>query len=202
MYRQSSLRKVALETGDVLQIRNLPDNYFGEGITLFGDRIIQLTWKSRSGFVYDKETFDLTGEFQYPTEGWGITTNGTHLIMSDGSSRLYFLDPNSYEEINRIEVLDGDKPVTQLNELEYIDGQIHANVWQTDTIAIISPQDGRVTGWIDLEGLLNRENLAKPANVLNGIARDPRDGSIWVTGKRWPWQYHIETVPAQPNTAH
>jgi glutamine cyclotransferase len=193
---RSSLRRVELDTGEVLQIRALPDEYFGEGITLWGDHIIQLTWKSNVGFVYAKDTFEPVGKFSYPTEGWGLTHDGQRLIMSDGTPTLHFLDPDTFEEIGRIEVRDRDKPVVNLNELEYVQGEIYANVWQTDHIARIDPQTGRVVGWIDLTGLLSAEDRSQPVNVLNGIAYDVQADRLFVTGKLWPKLFEIELMRA------
>ena len=192
---RSTLRKVNLETGGVLQMHKLPDQYFGEGVTIYGDKIIQLTWQSNIGFVYDKDNFELLQEFNYTTEGWGITHDGTHLIMSDGTSTLHFLDPDTFEEIGRLEVFDNGTPVTRLNELEYIKGDIYANIWQTDRIAMISPETGNVTGWIDLEGLLSQEESSEGVNVLNGIAYDTVNDRLFVTGKLWPKLFEIELEP-------
>ncbi len=194
LYGRSSLRKVTPETGAVIQQQNLPPTFFGEGITIWGDEIIQLTWKSRRGFVYDKNTFKLKREFNYPTEGWGITHDGTRLIMSDGTANLYFWNPETLEEIGRVEVRDGDTPIVRLNELEYIDGAVYANVWQTNRIARIDPDSGRVTAWIDLSGLLSPEDLAQPVDVLNGIAFDAESNRLFVTGKLWPKIFEIELV--------
>jgi glutamine cyclotransferase len=199
-WEQSSLRKVELETGDVLQFRELPDvcspnECFGEGITIYDQRIIQLTWVSRVGFVYDKATFRLTDDFTYPTEGWGITHDGVHLIMSDGTSTLHFWDPQTFEELYQVQVYDGQVPVTRLNELEYIQGEVYANVWQTDFIAIVHPQTGQVTGWIDLTGLLNPAGHTQPVDVLNGIAYDAEGDRLFVTGKWWPKLFEIELIP-------
>jgi len=193
----SSLRKVELETGNIVQIIKLPDNYFGEGITIYEDRIIQLTWQSRIGFVYDRESFDLLEEFHYPTEGWGITHDGNRLIMSDGTSRLYFVDPHTFEETGRIEVSDNNIPVTRLNELEYIQGEIYANIWLTDTIVRIAPETGQVTGWIELKGILNLEENDGPVDVLNGIAYDEKCGRLFITGKLWPKLFEIELLTAE-----
>ncbi len=192
LYGKSSLRKVDLETGKVLQIYELPDKYFGEGITVFKDSIIQLTWQANTGFVYDKNSFALVSDFHYGTEGWGITHDGEHLIMSDGTSTLHILDPRSFSVINHIEVCEDDTPVNRLNELEYIDGHIYANVWQTDKIAIIDPQNGQVTGWIDLSGLVQTQDGSTTAGVLNGIAYDAAKSRLFVTGKPWPWLFEIE----------
>jgi glutamine cyclotransferase len=191
---RSSLRKVDLETGAVLQIRNLPERYFGEGVTLFDDRLYQLTWQSRVGFVYDRASFNLLATFQYPTEGWGLTHNGRELIMSDGTPTLHFLDPTTLHELRRVTVRDEHGPVQRLNELEYIDGEVYANVWQTDRIARIDPETGRVRAWIDLSGLLPEEDRPG-ANVLNGIAWDAAGGRLFVTGKLWPKLFQIELTP-------
>ncbi|MBE0479911.1 MAG: glutaminyl-peptide cyclotransferase [Dehalococcoidia bacterium] len=193
----SSLRKVELETGKVLQVHELPDRYFGEGITIFGGRVIQLTWRSNKGFVYDKESFELIDEFAYPIEGWGLTHDGDMLIMSDGSDTLHFLDPTHFEITGEIRVTDGDLSVRRLNELEYIDGVIYANIWQTDRIAMISPENGRVTGWIDLEGILQLQAGDGPADVLNGIAYDAENDRLFVTGKLWPRLFEIQLVPQE-----
>jgi len=195
LYGYSTLRRVDLETGAVLQVRELSAQFFGEGITIYGDRIIQLTWQSNIGFVWNKNTFELLQEFSYPTEGWGITHDGKRLIMSDGTSTLYFLDPQSFEEVGRLEVFDNDGPVTLLNELEYIKGEIYANVWQTDRIARISPRTGQVVGWVDLQGLLTEEDRLEYVDVLNGIAYDSENGRLFVTGKLWPKLFEIELVP-------
>jgi glutamine cyclotransferase len=194
LYGNSSLRKVELETGNVLQIRELSAQFFGEGITIYGDKIIQLTWQSNIGFVYDKNSFELLQEFNYSTEGWGITHDGTRLIMSDGTSTLHFLDPQTFEEIGQLEVFDDHGPVTKLNELEYVQGEIYANVWQTDRIARISPDTGRVVGWVDLEGLLTAEDRSEPVDVLNGIAYDADTDRLFVTGKLWPKLFEIKLI--------
>jgi glutamine cyclotransferase len=193
-FGQSTLRRVELETGAILQIRELADQFFGEGITIYGDRIIQLTWQSNVGFVYDKNSFDLLQQFNYSTEGWGITHDGEHLIMSDGTSTLHFLDPQTFEEINQLAVFEDNGPVTRLNELEYVQGEIYANVWQTDRIARISPATGTVVGWIDLEGLLTAEDRSEQVDVLNGIAYDVGADRLFVTGKLWPKLFEIELI--------
>jgi glutamine cyclotransferase len=193
-YGCSSLRKTELETGKILQLIRLPKRFFGEGITVFGNTLIQLTWKSRIGFVYDRQSFSCKGTFQYPTEGWGITHDGIRLIMSDGSSGLHFLDPLTFEETGRIEVSDDRGPVTRLNELEYIRGEIYANIWQTDDIVRIDPQTGKVLARIDLTGLLTPEDRRYPVDVLNGIAYDPDKERIFVTGKLWPKLFEIEII--------
>ncbi|MBC6422278.1 MAG: glutaminyl-peptide cyclotransferase [Hormoscilla sp. SP5CHS1] len=191
----SSIRRVDLETGKVLQISNLDKRYFGEGIVLWQDRIIQLTWKSNTGFVYDRDTFEKINEFKYPTEGWGITQDGKRLIMSDGTNILYFWDPDSFQDIEKLQVRDGDTPVPRLNELEYVKGEIWANVWGTDLIARISPQTGQVLSWIDLTGLLDIALRRDPNAVLNGIAYDEKGDRIFVTGKLWPTLFEIQLIP-------
>ena len=191
---QSTLRKVDLETGTVLQLLALPDAYFGEGITTFEERIYQLTWQSNIGFIYDKENFERLGTFGYPTEGWGLTHDGERLIMSDGTAKVHFLDPETLEETAQIEVYDEQGPVTRLNELEYVGGEIYANVWQTDWIVRIDPENGRVLGWIDLKGLLSPEDHEQPVDVLNGIAYDAEDDRLFVTGKWWPKLFELELM--------
>jgi glutamine cyclotransferase len=191
---QSTLRKVEIATGNILQIHALSDAYFGEGIAVFGDKIFQLTWRSNVAFVYDKASFEPQGEFAYPTEGWGLTHDGQRLIMSDGTATLYFRDPQTFQELGRVQVYDRNGPVLNLNELEYINGEIYANIWQTDMIARISPQTGQVLGWIDLAGLLSPEERQPPVDVLNGIAYDPAADRLFVTGKRWPKLFEIDLV--------
>ncbi len=193
-YGKSSLRKVDLETGKIRDIHELPERYFGEGITVFEDIIIQLTWKSRLGLVYDKESFEVLRDFTYESEGWGITHDGERLIMSDGTSTLRFLDPEDFSTTGHIEVHKDDTPLNNLNELEYIDGQIYANVWPTDNIAIIDPQSGRVVGWMELFGLQQTLSWSGPMDVLNGIAYDAADNRLFVTGKLWPRLFEIELV--------
>jgi glutamine cyclotransferase len=190
----STLRRVDLETGEVLQLYSLSNEFFGEGITVFGDKIIQLTWLSHTGFVYDKNSFELLQNFTYPTEGWGITHNGTHLIMSDGTANLYFLDPETFEGIGQIAVNDASTPVTKLNELEYIKGEIYANVWYEEKIAVINPQSGNVKAWIDLTGIGATENTGG-GNVLNGIAYNANEDKLFVTGKKWSKLYEIQLIP-------
>ena len=191
---QSTLRRVDLETGEVLQTHSLPPQYFGEGITIWEDRIIQLTWQSRLGFVYDKESFEQFETFAYPTEGWGLTHDGTQLIMSDGTQTLRFWDPETLIETGSIDVFANAGPVTRLNELEYIQGMVFANIWQTDLIAVIDPHTGQVTAWIDLRGLLEPEDFAEPVDVLNGIAYDASSERLFVTGKLWPKVFEIELI--------
>jgi glutaminyl-peptide cyclotransferase len=191
----SSLRRVDLETGTVLQSLPLPAPYFGEGVALLESEIAQLTWKSHLGFVYDQETFETQRTFTYPTEGWGLTTGGGSWIMSDGSATLHFLDPETFREVTNVLVTDSRGPVTKLNELEYVQGEVFANVWQSDRIARIDPLTGRVTGWIDLAGILDSVVVQNRVDVLNGIAYDAENDRLFVTGKFWPWLFEIEVVP-------
>ena len=191
---RSDLRRVDLETGKVLQERDLDAQYFGEGITTLGNKAYQITWQSNVGFVYDKTSFELLEQFDYPTEGWGLTDDGTRLIMSDGTARIYFLDPETLDQIGFIDVRDGTTPVTSLNELEYIQGSIYANVWQTDRIAEISPETGLVTAWIDLKDLLPAADRTPPVDVLNGIAYDAQADRLFVTGKLWPRLFEIDLI--------
>jgi len=197
LYGKSELRRVELETGNVIKIHKLPDEFFGEGITIYDDRIVQLTYQSRVGFVYNKETFELLREFSYQTEGWGLTNDGKYLIISDGTPMLYFLDPETFALNHKIIVLDRDSPVWGLNELEYIDGEIYANVWPTKRIVRIEPATGRVIGWIDLEGILAPEDHGDPVDVLNGIAYDRTGRRLFVTGKFYPKLFEIKLVPAK-----
>jgi glutamine cyclotransferase len=187
---RSTLRKVELETGKVLQEKRLDSRYFAEGLTLWGRRLVQLTWDTNVGFVYDLESFTQTRTFSYAGEGWGLTEDGRRLIMSDGTPTLRFLDPETFRVIGTVTVRDGSVPVEDLNELEYIDGEIYANVWTTDRLAIISPGTGIVSGWIDLAGLMPRAATAGDA-VLNGIAYDAARRRLFVTGKLWPRLFEI-----------
>ena len=195
LYGASSLRKVALETGDVLLRVDLPPSYFGEGLTLWEDTLLQLTWLEGTGFIYDLEDFSELGRFSYATEGWGLTHDGTRLIMSDGSATLYFLDPKDFQVINSVEVTYQGEAIERLNELEYINGEVFANIWLTDAIVRIDPETGMVMGWIDLQGILPDELRTSTTDVLNGIAYDPEGERLFVTGKHWPMLYEIRLVP-------
>jgi glutamine cyclotransferase len=192
---RSTLRQVDPETGQILKLYALPAQFFGEGITILGKNLFQLTWRSHVGFVYDKDSFQLRRTFSYPGEGWGLTHDGQRLIMSDGTATLHFLNPQTLEETGQIRVYDDNGPVTRLNELEYIQGQVYANIWKTDRIARINPRTGQVTGWIDLTGLLGAEDYSQPVDVLNGIAYDAEGDRLFVTGKFWPKVFEIELVP-------
>ncbi len=187
---QSSIRKVKLENGAVLQLQKLEERYFGEGIALVGDSIVQLTWQGGVGFVYDRATFQRARTFTYTGEGWGLAYDGTRLIMSDGTAFLRFLDPKTLTETGRVQVTDGGRPVQQLNELEVVKGEVYANVWQSDRIARIDPKSGQVRGWIDLKGILDPKDAAG-VDVMNGIAYDAAGDRLFVTGKLWPKLFEI-----------
>jgi glutamine cyclotransferase len=193
-FGESSLRRVKLETGEVLQRIDIPKEYFAEGVATIGDRAFQLTWQNGVGFIYDLKTFRQTGTFAYQGEGWGLTTDGTSLIVSDGSSVLRFLDPTTFAVTRTLEVRDGSEFVDQLNELEWVRGEIWANVWHKDVIARIDPRDGRVRGWLDVGQLLPEATARDPEAVPNGIAYDPATGRLFVTGKLWPRLFEI-TAP-------
>ena len=194
---RSTLRKVELETGKVVQSINLPAKYFGEGITIFKDKIIQLTYLSNVGFVYDKDSFELLREFNYPNEGWGITHDGKRLITSDGTPTLYFLDPQTFEKVSTIDVYHNGKLLWDLNELEFIDGRIYANIWKTGQIAIIEPKTGQVTALVELKGLLAGRDRSRNVGVLNGIAYDQVNHRLFVTGKFWPKLFEIKLIPVK-----
>jgi glutamine cyclotransferase len=197
---ESTVRKVELQTGKVLQRHDVPDAYFGEGIVDWNHQLIQLTWKSQLGFVYDLATFKQQRTFAYPGEGWALTRDNKHLYMSDGSPVLRILDPDTLTATGSIMVTDNGAPVANLNELEWVKGEIYANVWMTNRIARINPATGHVTGWIDLSGLLDVSRLPDPGNdVLNGIAYDEQHDRLFVTGKRWPKLFEITLVkPGAP----
>ncbi len=195
-YGTSTLRRVALETGEVEKIRTLDQSLFGEGITVFGERIYQLTYKSQVGFIYDKSSFEEIQKVYYQNkEGWGLTHNGTELIMSDGTNVIYFLDPEMFTTIRQLEVYHNEGPADSLNELEYIDGKIWANRYFTDEIVIIDPETGKVEGRINLKGILKATDRKSSTDVLNGIAWDQPGDRLFVTGKLWPKLFEIKTVP-------
>ena len=197
-YGESSLRQVNLETGEVQKEVFLPSQYFGEGLTVVNDSLVQLTWQNNVGFVYDKATLEVLGNFSYSTEGWGLTFDGDQLIMSDGSSNLYFLDPTTFQKTGQINVHDGNASVTDINELEYVHGDVYANIWLQQKIAIINPQTGSVKGWIDLTPLYQTNNPTNNIdNVLNGIAYDAQTNRLFVTGKDWPNLYQITIAPSK-----
>lgn len=195
---ESTLRQVDLQTGEVLQIHHLEEDLFGEGLTILDGRIYQLTWQAGVGFVYDLETFESLGEFTYEGEGWGLANDGERLVMSDGSNVITFRDPETFEILDEIEVYDDSGPVTMLNELEWIDGEIWSNIWLDDLIVVIDPETGWVTQRIDFTGLLQDEDRGDyRVDVLNGIAWDDVDERLIVTGKLWPVMYQVEVVPVE-----
>jgi glutaminyl-peptide cyclotransferase len=198
---RSQLRKVRLETGEVLQHVDLPGEYFGEGIAIVRNKVIQLTWQSHVGFVYNLADFKLLRQFSYPGEGWGLTSRGNEIFMSDGTADIRVLDAVTLKEKRRFTVRNGDTPVDQLNELEFVEGELFANIWQTDRIARISPQSGKVVGWIDLTGLLSPVYRRQEGAVLNGIAYDSIHKRLFVTGKLWPSIFEIQLLPKASNSA-
>ena len=188
---RSTLRKEVLETGRVVQEVSLPPAYFGEGITVLKHRIVQLTWRSGIGFIYDRRSFHLLKQFRYPGEGWGLTHDSQQIYMSDGTAQIRCLDPTTLAEKRRITVHDGPREIDRLNELEFVRGEIFANIWGSDRIARISPSDGRVVAWIDLSGLLPSSGRTPETDVLNGIAYDDAHDRLFVTGKLWPKLFEI-----------
>jgi glutamine cyclotransferase len=188
---QSTLRQVELRTGKVTKQFDVSSSYFAEGMTIFQDKIYQLTWTEHKAFVYDLKSFHPAGEFTYEGEGWGLTHDGQHLIMSDGTNRLRFLDPLTFKTISTISVCDNGAELMNLNELEYLRGEIYANIWKQERIVRIDPQTGRILGWIDLMGLLPKKERGDSENVLNGIAYDEKEDRLFVTGKRWPKMFEI-----------
>ena len=195
LYGRSSLRKVALETGEVLQIIDISPEYFAEGLTDWEDTLVQLTWQEETGFVYHQDDFSLLKRFTYPTEGWGLTQDGEKLIMSDGTDRLFFLDPETYQVLESLRVTWEGEPVQRINELEFIQGEVFANIWQTDDIIRINPQTGKVMGWIDMRGILPSESKNQQTDVLNGIAYDPEEDRLFITGKFWPSLFEVRLIP-------
>jgi glutamine cyclotransferase len=194
LYGSSSLLQVNLENGVVQKEVLLPNQYFGEGLTVVNGSLVQLTWQNNSGFIYDKETFGLLSNFSYSSEGWGLTFNGNDLIMSDGTSKLTFLDPITFQMVGQVNVHDGNSFVTNINELEYVNGDVYANIWLQQKIAIINPQTGTVKGWIDLTGIYQSNNAD---DVLNGIAYDQQTDRLFITGKNWPNLYQITIAPSK-----
>lgn len=192
LYGESSLRKIDLTTGEIVHLVKVEDQYFAEGLTLVDSTLIQLTWKSKTALLYHLDTLQLEKVLYYPYEGWGITYDGSHLIVSDGSYLLRFLNPGDFSLIRELPVSSGEVSIDQLNELEYIDGKIYANVWHTDIIVIIDPRSGKVAGWIDLSPLEEKRNTTE--DVPNGIAYDAEEGRLFVTGKRWSCIYEIQLV--------
>ncbi|QIB64172.1 glutaminyl-peptide cyclotransferase [Kineobactrum salinum] len=199
-YGQSRLLQYRLSDGELIQQRRLHPRLFGEGLTVLGERVYQLTWRARRMLVYRRAELQLETTFTIPGEGWGLTDNGRELIYTDGGHHLHFLDPADGRPLRSIAVTEHGLPLPRLNELEWIDGKVWANIWQRDRIVIIDPVTGEVEASIDLRGLLPLPERRPDTDVLNGIARNPADGSVWVTGKNWPWRYRIELVP-KPATA-
>ncbi len=199
IHGQSTIRQVRLEDGQVLRSVSLSPEHFGEGLTSWGDELVSITWRDGIGFRWDRNSFRRTGEFRYPGEGWGLTQDGRRLIMSDGTPVLRFLDPTNFRELGRITVTLNGQPLRNLNELEFVKGEIFANVWQTDYIARIDPERGVVTGWIDLSRLVASVDRRSGEDVLNGIAYDQAGDRLFVTGKNWPslYQIRIEPPPGQ-----
>ncbi|HEX3248385.1 MAG TPA: glutaminyl-peptide cyclotransferase [Pyrinomonadaceae bacterium] len=189
---RSSLRRVDLESGKVLKKVDVPVPYFAEGIAMLNGKVYQLTWQHQVGFIYDAQSFEKVGQFNYDGEGWGLATDGQSLILSDGSSRLRFINPADFKVTKTIDVVDGKTEVDQLNELEYVNGEIYANVWHDNRIAVIDPQNGHINAWIDLNGLMPQGELQDPEAVLNGIAYDQANNKLFVTGKLWPRLFEIK----------
>jgi glutaminyl-peptide cyclotransferase len=194
---QSSIRKERLQTGQILERHDIGEQYFGEGIVNWKDRLLEITWKNELGFIYDLASFALKGQFSYPGEGWGLTQDGKRIIMSDGTSQLRFWDPETLRETGRIRVTADNAPVDQLNELEYVKGEVYANIWLTNRIARIDPASGKVVGWIDLTQILSPTNTVGEGGVLNGIAYDAATDRLFVTGKLWPKLFEIKLVKKQ-----
>lgn len=192
LWGKSELRRLELVSGRVLKAVRLPARFFGEGITVHENRVIQLTWKSNIGFVYDSTSLKLIRTFTYPTAGWGLTHDGTRFIMSDGTSKLYFLNLRNFKVMKSVEVEYNDVPISNINELEYVKGEVYANIWKTDRIARIEPATGRIVGWIELNGLSRFNDRGAPIGVLNGIAYDAETDRLYVTGKLWPKIFQIE----------
>ena len=190
--RHSTLRRVELQTGKVLKKIDVAPFFFAEGMTLMGGKIYQLTWKGEKGFVYDPQSFEKTGEFTYTGEGWGLTHDADSLILSDGSNKIRFINPSDYSVKRVISVTDGARPVMALNELEYVKGEIYANVWHQNRVARIDPQTGQVKGWIDFNGLLKTGDVTDEEAVLNGIAYDESGDRLFVTGKLWPKLFEVK----------
>ncbi|WP_417915090.1 glutaminyl-peptide cyclotransferase [Candidatus Electronema sp. JM] len=199
LFGQSSLRRVDLASGKVLQRRNYGSQFFAEGLAVFGDSLYQLTWSNGVIFQYAKDSFDLRRTFPWPHEGWGITHDGSSLIISDGSATLYFLAPDDMSERRRVTVRDRGREITRLNELEYVNGSVYANVWHEERIAVINPADGAVTAWIDLSAVCARMRSGNPEAVLNGIMYDAAADRLIVTGKLWPALFAVKTVPIGQN---
>jgi glutamine cyclotransferase len=195
-YGKSLLRRFDFASGELDIERKVNPGVFAEGLTVLGDKLYLLTWKSRNLLIYNREDLSPLQRMQIPGEGWGLSNDGEQLVYSDGSEHLYFVAPDQHSITRILRVTENGRPVTRLNELEWIDGRIWANIWQTDRIVIINPADGVVEASVDMRDLLPLPERRSDTDVLNGIARNPADGGIWVTGKNWPWIYRIELAPA------
>lgn len=191
LYGESTVRRVDVESGEVLQSHALSSEYFGEGLTRLGDRLYQLTWRERTGFIYDIDTLEPIGTFRYDSDGWGLATDGTYLILSDGTYLLRFIDPANFQVVRTLEVTDSGRVVSALNELEWVRGEIWANVYEQDRIVRIDPGTGEVVGWLDTTDLRSWWDDRRGAEVANGIAYDPETDRLWVTGKRWPHVFEV-----------
>ena len=190
-YGESSLRRVEFPSGKVIKQVKLTSDLFGEGLAMVDNHLMQLTWTTKRGFVYDRDTFQMIREFTYQTEGWGLTYDGKDLILSDGSDQLTYLDPQNFQTVRKLRVTRDGRPVTNINELEFIEGEIWANVWHQDVILRIDPATGQVTSFLEMKGLISREMVSNPEAVLNGIAYDPQSKRIFVSGKLWPLIFEI-----------
>lgn len=197
LYGRSKIKVIDLADNKPVKSISMEERYFGEGLAVMGDRLVQLTYRERVGFVYDRHTLKVIAQFGYPTEGWGITYDGSHLIMSNGSSHLFYLDPESFRRIRSLKIEEDGAPVSNLNELEYVDGLIFANIWRSNFVAQIEPETGRVVGKIDFGELADRYKGDKSVDVLNGIAYDKAGQRLFVTGKLWPEIFEVELVPVQ-----
>jgi len=195
LYGRSSIKIAELSTGNIIDQVDLSYDIFGEGMTIMGDRVYQVTWKENTGFVYSMDDLTEIRSFSYNGEGWGLTHNGNHLILSNGSSTLSFLDPESFHVVRTVDVTYDDEPVSNLNELEYVDGVVYANIWHLDQIVMINPDNGATIGWIDLDGIQNLLDSTEGIDVLNGIAYNYETGRLVITGKLWPNVFEIELVP-------
>jgi glutamine cyclotransferase len=195
LYGRSTLRRLEFPSGKVVKSIALSSEFFGEGLALVGDHLIQLTWQTHRGFVYDRESFKLLREFAYDTEGWGLAYDGENLILSDGSSTLFYLDPQTYQPVRKLQVTMNGRPITELNELEFIEGEIWANVWQKDLILMIDPATGQVRSFLNLKGILAPSDRKGTEDVLNGIAYDSEHKRVFVTGKLWPRLFEIKIKP-------
>lgn len=194
----SAVMAIQPETGKPLQQLNLAPNLFGEGIVDWGPNLLGWTWQTHAGFIYDRFSFRVVGQFKYEGEGWGMTRTAKEIVTSDGTATLRFRNPANFKETHHIVVRDGKQLISQLNELEFVKGEIYANIWHSDRIARISPTDGRVLGWIDLTGLLPNDQRVNAESVLNGIAYDAKGDRLFVTGKQWPAVFEIKVVDTAP----